>query len=96
MLRNGSSPKVYVLSPTGDVVRAYSFKPPTADAGASSMFYSSGHLAFGYSLIELKDCPSDLVIRVIDAEDGRVLCGYVPAKDVVGLPACYKGQDFTL
>ena len=96
MLRNGSSPKVYVLSSYGDVIRSFPFVPPTADAMASSMFYSAGQLAFGFSLSDLKDFPTDLVIRVIDAEDGHVLWDYVPAKDVAGLPACYDGQAFTL
>lgn len=96
MLRNGSSPKVYVLSSYGEVIRSFPFAPPTADAVSSSMFYSAGRLAFGFSLTDLKDFSTDTVIRVIDAADGHVLWDYVPAKDVAGQPACYRGQDFTL
>ena len=96
MLRNGSSPKVYVLSPYGEVIRSFTFTPPTADAIASSMFYSADRLAFGFSLSDPKDFPTDMVIRVIDAEDGHVLWDYLPGKDVAGLPACYNGQGFTL
>jgi hypothetical protein len=96
MLRNGSSPNIYVLSSYGDVIRSFPFAPPTADAIASSMFYSAGRLAFGFSLTDLKDFPTDLVVRVIDAEDGHILWDYVPGKDVAGLPACYNGEGFAL
>lgn len=96
MLRNGSPPRVFVLSSYGEVLRTFTFKPPTADAIVSSMYYLGNRLAFSFSLSDLNDFASNMVIRVIDAEDGHTLWDYVPAKDVAGVPVCYSAQDFTL
>lgn len=97
ILRNGSAPKFYVLSSTGEVIRSFPLSTPAADVRASTLFYAGGRLAIEFSLTDAKeDFGTDALIRVIDAQDGHVLWDDVLGKDVHGIPTCYNGQDFTL
>jgi hypothetical protein len=95
LLRNGTRPKVYVISPTGEVTRSFQIESPTEDASAPSIFYANGRLAFDF-FVATKDNPRmQPLIRMVDATSGQTLWDYVPAKDIFGIPACYSGRDFT-
>lgn len=96
MLRSGPRPKVYLISPAGEVVRSFQVTMPAEDASPSSIFYSGGRIGFDFYVPGAKDDPRmKLVIRMVDPQDGQILWDYVPAKDIYGIPACYSGQDFT-
>ena len=94
--RGGANPTVYVISPTGEVLRHFSIKPPSEHAANPSIFLGAGRLAFDFYEPGSQGNPrTRLTFLVVDAQTGEELWVYEPAKDLFGIPACYSGRDFT-
>lgn len=100
LLRNGDEPTVYVISPSGDVLRSFRITKPAGEriSGWPTMRLALGRLAFDY--YEKSSTPGDprthLIVSVVDAQTGDKLWEYRLADGVYGVPSCYNGNEFTL
>ncbi len=95
LLRNTAKPIVYVISPTGEVVRRFQVTPPSDKSGPPAMKLAAGRLVFDF--FEPPPPGSrrmQLVLYLVDAQTGEKLWEYELPPAVAGAFACYNGRDF--
>lgn len=97
LLRNSNPPIVYVVAPSGDIIRHFKVLPPSEGAEGGAMHLASGRLAFDFYERKSKTEPQmRWTVTIVDALTGESLWAYEQAPNMYGIPACYSGRDLTL
>ncbi|HKT12125.1 MAG TPA: hypothetical protein VJW77_09915 [Terriglobia bacterium] len=96
LMRASQPPTVYVVSPSGDVLRQWRLKAPSPDFFPVAMKVSSGRiaLAFQENSVAAGSKPA-IVYSVYDSLSGDFLAEYGEGDGVVGALACYSPDEFT-
>jgi len=98
LLRRSSKPVVYVISPSGDLVRTLRVTPPSEGAEPATVKISTGNRL----LLEfLKPAPGKKQVwntetySLVDGESGERLIDYLAGPEISGSLACYTPNGFT-
>lgn len=93
VMRSISDLRVYVVSPSGEVLRVLKIVPPE-HFEPTTMYVANGKLMFTFQ--QRTDRKSfELLYVTYDTYDGRELNRYRASSDTKGILACYTGQEFT-
>lgn len=99
LMRHVAKPIVYVIAPTGSVVRTLHLTPPFPTASVGPMQYSDadgGRLAMAFSVpASAGFSGAGQIIAVYSARTGKRLVDYIAPPNIGGALACYTTQGFT-
>ncbi len=94
VMRASSPATVYVISPTGKIVRVVKVDSPFEKATPIMLMLDAGRLAIEFS-DPTADDTSDTTIRVADALTGEKIADYRIAPELTEAVACYSDNRFT-
>ena len=95
LMRATASPRVYVISPGGSVLRRLVIPPPAEDFRPITMKTAGGRIAIQFE----EDSPAGTgaleLFSVVDAQTGEKFADYLSTPETGGTFACYTPSGFT-